>query len=134
MFSHCRIRVVFKALVLLFSMMMGGATAGVHSSVVTAPVLESSRIAKFAQQLERTLADSGARVAIIARTGRPETQLPDGVRYTHVAFAVYSTVYAPDGTRSFGYAIYNLYRMQANRNSVAWCRIIRTISLRRYRS
>jgi len=46
------------------------------------------QIRAFAQKVERTLADTGARVAIIARMGRPASELPEGMHFTHVAFAV----------------------------------------------
>ena len=41
------------------------------------------QIRAFAQKVERTLADTGARVAIIARMGRPASELPEGM---HLAY------------------------------------------------
>ena len=65
---------------------------------------KSEQIRTFAQKVERTLADTGARVAIIARMGRPASELPEGMHFTHVAFAV-------RGEPSVGYAIQNLYQL-----------------------
>ncbi len=85
--------------------------AGVDSSQAGAmPVLEAEKVADFSKKVEQTLASKGARVAIIARAGRPGKDLPDGVRYTHVAFAVYSMVTLSTGEQQPGYAIYNLYQ------------------------
>ena len=64
----------------------------------------------FAKKVEREVASRGARVFIIARTGEPEDELPEGVRYTHTAFAVYSLSETRDGRRLPGYVIYNLYQ------------------------
>ena len=67
-------------------------------------------IASFSKQVERTLAEKRALVAIVARNGRPPTQLPAGVRYTHVGFAVYSEIGLRDGKSQRGYAFHNLYQ------------------------
>ncbi len=85
--------------------------AGVDSSQAgAAPVHNAQQVADFSRRVEQTLADKGARVAIISRAGRPASDLPDGVRYTHVAFAVYSMVTLSNGEKQPGYAIYNLYQ------------------------
>jgi hypothetical protein len=85
--------------------------AGVDSSAAGAePVLKAQEVADFSKRVEQTLASSGARVAIIARAGRPGKDLPKGVSYTHVAFAVYSMVTLSNGDQQPGYAIYNLYQ------------------------
>jgi len=60
--------------------------------------------------VERKLAAEGARVAIVARMGRPLSEMPEGMYFTHVAFAVYSNITVADGTSVPGYAIYNLYQ------------------------
>lgn len=67
-------------------------------------------IIKFAKQVEKTIAEKGARVAIIARVGRPPADLPEGMHFTHVSFAVYSEITTGDGRKVPGYAIYNLYQ------------------------
>jgi len=68
------------------------------------------QIIKFAKQVEKTLAAKGAHVAILARMGRPASELPEGMHFTHVAFAVYSQITTADGRNMPGYAIYNLYQ------------------------
>lgn len=70
----------------------------------------ADQIIKFAKQVENTLAKKGAHVAILARMGRPAAELPEGMHFTHVAFAVYSQITTADGRKIPGYAIYNLYQ------------------------
>lgn len=83
---------------------LGGSQAGgeIHFPV--------DQIVKFSKQVEKTLAQKGARVAIIARVGRPPSELPEGMHFTHVSFAVYSEITTADGRKLPGYAIYNLYQ------------------------
>ncbi len=50
------------------------------------------------------------RVAILARMGRPLSEMPEGMYFTHVAFAVYSNITLADGSNVPGYAIYILYQ------------------------
>lgn len=68
------------------------------------------QIIKFAKKVEKTMAGKGAYVAILARMGRPKSELPEGMHFTHVAFAVYSEITTSDGRKVPGYAIYNLYQ------------------------
>lgn len=68
------------------------------------------QIIKFAKKIEKTMATKGARVAILARMGRPRAELPEGMHFTHVAFAVYSEITTSDHRSFPGYAIYNLYQ------------------------
>ena len=86
------------------------ALAGEASRSADSTRLPAEQIAAFSKQLEHTLARHGARVAIVARSGRPDHELPTGVRYTHVAFAVYSMIELANGHRQPGYAMYNLYQ------------------------
>jgi hypothetical protein len=65
---------------------------------------------KLTKKMERTMADKGARVFIVARTGRPPEDLPEGLKYTHVSFGVYSKIKTNDGEMIPGYAYYNLYQ------------------------
>ncbi len=65
--------------------------------------------AEFSKQIERELASRGARIAIVFRAGRARSAMPEGIRYTHGAFWVYTTVETEDGRRVPGYAVYNLY-------------------------
>lgn len=83
---------------------LGGSQAGgeVHFPV--------DQIVKFSKQVEKVLAQKGVRVAIIARVGRPPSELPEGMHFTHVSFAVYSEITTADGRKLPGYAIYNLYQ------------------------
>lgn len=67
-------------------------------------------IISFSKKVERSLGASGARVAIIARMGRPPSELPEGMHFTHVAFAIYSEITTAEGEKLMGYAIQNLYQ------------------------
>lgn len=66
-------------------------------------------VADFAKQIERDLARREARIAIVFRSGRAREELPGGVRYTHGAFWVYSTIQGADGQTHQGYSVHNLY-------------------------
>ena len=68
------------------------------------------QIIRFSKQVEKTLAAKGAQVAIIARVGRPASEMPDGMHFTHVSFAVYSQISTADGRNLPGYAVYNEYQ------------------------
>lgn len=83
-------------------------TAG--SSSAANPVLPVAQVTSFANQVEKDLAARGARVAIVARTGRDPSVLPAGVNYTHLAFWVFSDITYADGRRGQGYRVYNLYQ------------------------
>ncbi|HEY2753909.1 DUF2145 domain-containing protein [Phenylobacterium sp.] len=65
--------------------------------------------ATFSKQIEKDLAAHGAQVAMVFRTGRPRSDLPDGIAYTHGAFWIYRTITTADGRTLSGYAVYNLY-------------------------
>ncbi|OUR72170.1 hypothetical protein A9Q78_07635 [Methylophaga sp. 41_12_T18] len=71
-------------------------------------------IATLTKKVETTMAEKGARVFIIGRNGRPVDELPTGVKYTHVAFGVYSKIQTVDGRIIPGYAFYNLYQEEKN--------------------
>src|SRR5471030_3128600 len=68
------------------------------------------QVIAFAKKVERTLAAKGARVAVLARMGRPASELPEGMHFTHVAFAVYSEITTSDGRKVPGYSMHNLYQ------------------------
>lgn len=74
----------------------------------------ADQILHFAKKVEKALAAKGARVAILARMGRPLSEMPEGMRFTHTAFAVYSEITTADGRKVPGYAIYNLYQEDKN--------------------
>lgn len=68
------------------------------------------QIIALSKKVERTLAEKGARVAVLARMGRPASELPRGMHFTHAAFVVYSEITTSDGRKVPGYAVYNLYQ------------------------
>ena len=75
-------------------------------------ILPIEDIALISKKVEQYAADQGTRVFFMARQGRPTTELPDGVNYTHVSYAVYSNIETEDGRTVPGYAIYNLYQLK----------------------
>jgi len=68
------------------------------------------QVISFSKRFEKDLAAKGVRVAIVGRLGRPRSELPPGLSYTHVGFAVYSMITTSDGRTLPGYAMYNLYQ------------------------
>lgn len=70
------------------------------------------QVVDFAKKIEKILADKGARVALLARKGRPQSEMPEGMAFTHTAFAVYSEITTADGRKVPGYALYNLYQRE----------------------
>lgn len=91
-----------------------GAQASGFSSSSSQPGTEihfqPEQIIGFSKKVERAMAEQGARVALLARMGRPPAELPEGMHFTHVAFAVYSEITTGDERKLPGYAIYNLYQ------------------------
>lgn len=71
---------------------------------------KAEEVISFAKKVEKTLANKGAHVAILARMGRPVSEMPPGMHFTHVAFIVYSQIQTADGRSLPGYAIHNLYQ------------------------
>ena len=84
--------------------------AAQSSAAGEAPTRPVEEIAAFAKQVERSLAQRGARVALVGRLARDPASLPPGLGYTHVAYWVYAQMQAADGSRFPGYAVYNLYQ------------------------
>ena len=76
-------------------------------------------IAIFAKGVEKYAAAQGARAFIIARVGRPIKDLPPGIKYTHTAIAVYSSITLGTGEVVNGYAIHNLYQNADNKKRSA---------------
>lgn len=64
----------------------------------------------FAKRVEQYAAQEGARIFILARLGSPQEQLPEGIHFTHVGLAVYSSIQTQEGDTLKGYAIHNLYQ------------------------
>ncbi len=68
------------------------------------------KIMAFSKKVEKSMAENRARVAIVGRVGRPRKDLPEGISFTHIGFAVYSKITTEDGRILPGYAMYNLYQ------------------------
>lgn len=106
----------WRAGLIALALAVTGLTAQANSGSGSAPAATATprhtpeQVTAFAKQVEHTLAGRGARVAILARVGRPLGEMPPGMYYTHVAFAVYSQITTADGRQVPGYAIYNLYQ------------------------
>jgi len=66
------------------------------------------QIAEFANQVEDTLFEKGAQVALLARVGRPTKDLPEGMHFTHVGFAVRSK----NPNQRPQYTLFNLYQKE----------------------
>lgn len=110
-----RLAVLYAVLALLAGAPAGAATfSGNPSAATAAPRYSAEQIIGLAKQVERTLASKGARVAIVARVGRPAGEMPEGMHYTHAAFAVYSEIATRDGRQLHGYAMYNEYQDDAH--------------------
>lgn len=76
------------------------------------PHYSAQEIIGFAKKVERTLAEKGVRLAVLARMGRAQSKMPPGMKFTHVGFAVYSEIETVDGRQLLGYAIHNLYQIE----------------------
>ena len=106
----------FRAWIATFALVSIAATAQASSFSSSSSQAGSEikfkpeQIISFAKKVERTMAEQGARVAMLARMGRAPSEMPEGMRFTHVAFAVYSEITTSDGRKVPGYAIYNLYQ------------------------
>src|SRR5689334_1944050 len=75
----------------------GASAAGAANSYLT-----GEQAAVFSKDVERDLAAKGARLAIVFRTGRPRSELPEGISYTHGAFWVYSPIELEGGATTTG--------------------------------
>lgn len=73
-------------------------------------------VSAFAKQVEHYAASNGARAFIIARIGQDKKTLPKGVNFTHSALAIYSEIALDNGKTAKGYAIYNLYQNEKDKN------------------
>ena len=100
----------FVGLLLLHISFIAQANSFSESSAHAQAHFPAEKISGFAKKVERAMAAEGARVAIVARMGRPLTDMPEGMHFTHVAFAVYSAITTANGETVPGYAIYNLYQ------------------------
>ena len=101
---------IAAALVLAVPDARAASFSGSSRNATETPVFAPEKIVAFAKKVEKAIAAKGARVAIVARLGRPASEMPEGMRFTHVAFAVYSSITTKDGRTVPGYAMYNLYQ------------------------
>lgn len=92
----------------------GLATAGESAGAAVLDHFSAEEAASFSKQIEHTLAERGARVALVFRSGRTRDRLPDGVRFTHGAFWVYQPIARADGSDMRGYVTYNLFHGDGN--------------------
>ncbi|MAK62294.1 MAG: hypothetical protein CMK09_15095 [Ponticaulis sp.] len=101
------------AILAISALMMAPNASAFDSAAQSSPgnpeYLTVEQAADFSKQIERTLADKGARVAMVFRSGRSRDRLPDNVKYTHGAFWVYQDIQREDGSLMKGYVVYNLY-------------------------
>lgn len=97
-----------KTSLLLIALLVTNAWAG--SANTKDAILNPTQIAEFAKSVEKYAASNGARVFILARIGRPEEELPEGIQFTHTAIAIYSSIQLVTGETVKGYAIHNLYQ------------------------
>ncbi len=67
-------------------------------------------IRTFALYVNDELDRHRVNVGIIARVGRPRSDLPAGITYTHVAFVVFEAARDPEGKIFHTYTVYNLYQ------------------------
>ncbi|MCP3870278.1 MAG: DUF2145 domain-containing protein [Gammaproteobacteria bacterium] len=106
------IRRILSVKLLFVILVVNSETYGVSGSRTGAEplVFKPEEIAAFAKQVEKAVAARGARVFIVGRQGTPPEQLPEGIRYTHTGFGVYSKITLKDGRVIPGYAMYNLYQ------------------------
>jgi hypothetical protein len=101
-------------LIFLCSLATGANATGSFSSASSSanePIkFKPEQIMQFSKKVEKILADKGAYVAIVARMGRPPSELPEGMHFTHASFAVYSNITTSDGRTVNGYVMHNLYQ------------------------
>lgn len=100
------LRVIFAAIVTISLPTFAG------SAQNTDIQLSVEAVEKFAKEVELFAAQESARVFIIGRVGRPEKDLPQGIKFTHTAIAVYSSIKLDSGEYVKGYAIHNLYQKE----------------------
>ena len=90
---------------------LAAVSAAAVSEAPTAPApADGEAVAAFAKRVERTAAEAGARVVIVARIGREASTLPAGIEWTHTGLGVYSDVPLADGGSTRGYVFHNLYQ------------------------
>lgn len=96
--------------IIIFFIGISAATCYAGSQQEAKAIFQADEITTFAKNVEKYAAKQQARAFIIARVGRPEKDLPKGIKFTHTAIAVYSSITLDDGNTVKGYAIHNLYQ------------------------
>lgn len=107
------LRLFFTVILALVTTLPPIAWAG--SSEAGKSIIEPAKVAAFSNHVQQDLAARGANVAIVARIGRDPSVLPNGIKYTHVGFWVYSQITLADGSTGRGYRVYNLYQQSGNK-------------------
>lgn len=106
----------FRYIIPVLCVLMVPALAFAGSASGGPPQFPADKLIELSKKVERETAARGAIVAIISRVGRPASELPDGIEFTHVGLAVYSNITLDDGRVIPGYAVYNLYQSDEIRN------------------
>jgi hypothetical protein len=101
-------KILLITLMVSLTIMTTSANAG--SNQKAKETFSADQVATFAKSVEKYAAQQGARAFIIARVGRPQSELPQGIKFTHTAIAVYSSIQLANGEIAKGYAIHNLYQ------------------------
>lgn len=105
---------MYRWIILTFLSLCLAVPAHAGSSAAGRPILPAAEVATFSDRVQKDLAARGVHVAIVARMGRDPSQMPNGVRYTHVSFWVMSQIKTADGRTGTGYRAYNLYQDSKN--------------------
>lgn len=114
LFRSIRLPVVFVA---LFAIVFTPARAGSSADEkVGVEKYGEAAIRAFALKVNDELDQRKVSLAIIARAGRPRSEMPRGINYTHVAFIVFEPVRTSDGSVSYTYTVYNLYQGDQGRD------------------
>ncbi|BFM50312.1 DUF2145 domain-containing protein [Marinomonas sp. THO17] len=109
-------KIIIALITSLFMSITLPATAWGGSQANKNALISADRVAAFAKNVEKYAASQQARAFIIARVGRPEKDLPEGIHYTHTAIAIYSDIQLNNGQTVQGYTIHNLYQLDNARD------------------
>lgn len=104
------LRLKRSLLVVVVLLLCDYAQAGLSNAGAGETRFTTEQVIRFSKKIEKVLGEKGAYVAIVARMGRPASELPPGMRFTHAGFAVYSEITTRDGRKLPGYAMFNLYQ------------------------
>jgi len=107
---------LYKIIVLGIALLMPITSNAVSQQSDGVPVYNVASIKAFAKKVERVAAKHNARVFLIARVGRPKSEMPAEINYTHMGIGIYSIITLDDGRKVPGYAIYSLYQKDEELN------------------